>query len=71
MKYLINGFSVEEYLKQLMEQESSNAHRVSARRLSAEEWAHEFEEWADSFPEAPAIPDEALSRENLYPDRNR
>jgi hypothetical protein len=34
-----------------------------------EEWSQQFEEWADSFPEAPPIPDEALSRENLYPDR--
>ena len=38
-------------------------------RLSPEEWAREFDEWADSFPDAPPIPDEALSRENLYSDR--
>ena len=38
-------------------------------RLTAEEWAPQFEEWADSFPEAPPIPAEALRRENLYPDR--
>jgi len=42
--------------------------KVPARPLSAEEWAQQFEQWADSFPEAPVIPDESLSRENLYPD---
>jgi len=67
-----HGLSVEDYLKQLVERESSlNAPKFPARRLSAEEWAHQFEQWADSFPEAPAIPDESLSRENLYPDRDR
>ena len=66
-----HGLSVEDYLKQLVERESSlNAPKVPARRLSAEEWAHQFEQWADSFPEAPAIPDESLSRENLYPGRD-
>ncbi len=67
-----HGLSVEDYLKQLVERESSlNAPKVPAHRLSAEEWAHQFEQWADSFPEVPAIPDESLSRENLYPDRDR
>jgi hypothetical protein len=65
------GLSVEEYLKQLVERELSlNVAEAAPRlRLSPQEWAHQFEEWADSFPEAPPIPDEALSRENLYPDR--
>jgi len=66
-----HGLSVEDYLKQLVERElSSNEPEITPHpRLSAEEWAHQFEEWADSFPEVPPIPDEALSRENLYPDR--
>ena len=62
------GISVEDYLKQLVERELS-CEVAPRRRLSAEEWTHQFEEWADSFPQAPPIPDEALSRENLYPDR--
>ena len=66
------GLSVEDYLKQLVERELSlNAPQSSpGSRLSPKEWAHQFEEWADSFPEAPPIPDEALRRENLYPDRS-
>jgi hypothetical protein len=65
------GLSVNDYLKQLVERELSlnGPEGTPRRRLSAEEWAHQFEEWADSFPEVPPIPDEALSRENLYPDR--
>lgn len=66
-----HGLSIEDYLKQLVERElSSNGPEIAPQpRLSAEEWAHQFEEWADSFPEVPPIPDEALSRDNLYPDR--
>jgi len=45
------------------------AGQSEARPLSPEQWAAQFEEWADSFPETTPIPDEALSRENLYPDR--
>ncbi len=65
------GLSVEDYLEQLVERELSlNGPEIAPKhRMSAEEWGHQFEEWADSFPEASPIPDEALSRENLYPDR--
>jgi hypothetical protein len=37
--------------------------------LSAVEWEREFETWIESFPDTAPLPDEALSRENLYPDR--
>jgi len=60
------GLSVDAFLQQLAEQRASVA---GPPRLSAEEWSRQFEEWADSFPSAPPIPDESLSRENLYPDR--
>ena len=58
------GLSVEDYLKQLVERElSSNEPEITPHpRLNAEEWA-------DSFPKAPPIPDQALNRDNLYPDR--
>jgi hypothetical protein len=62
-----NGLSVEDYLQQIVEEKAGISNPPI--RLSAEEWALQFEEWADSFPLAPPIPDEALSRENLYPDR--
>lgn len=37
--------------------------------LSGEEWEREFDAWMASFPDTPPLPDEALSRESLYPDR--
>jgi hypothetical protein len=53
------GVSLETFLQHVVEERAGGAARS---RLSAEEWA-------DSFPNAPLIPDEALGRENLYPDR--
>jgi len=61
-----SGVSVEDFLQHVVEEKSGNA---QTRRLSADEWAQQFEEWADSFPESALIPDEALSRESFYPDR--
>jgi hypothetical protein len=61
-----SGVSVEDFLRHVVEEKSEHS---KAQRLSPEQWTAQFEEWADSFPEAAPIPDEALSRENLYPDR--
>ena len=61
-----SGVSVEDFLLHVVEEQTGHA---PALRLNPEQWAEQFEAWADSFPEAPPLPDEALSRENLYPDR--
>ena len=61
-----SGVSVEDFPRHVVEEKTEHS---SARQLSPEQWSAEFEEWANSFPEAAPIPDEALSRENLYPDR--
>jgi hypothetical protein len=37
--------------------------------LLARDWEREFDTWIESFPDTAPLPDEALSRENLYPDR--
>jgi hypothetical protein len=63
------GLSVESFLTGIIAEEEQNSPVSLGRRLSPEEWIEQFEEWADSFPDAPPIPDAALSRENLYPDR--
>ena len=60
------GVSVEDFLLHVVEEKTGHS---KARRLSPEQWGAEFDAWADSFPDAPPIPDEALRRENLYPDR--
>ena len=61
-----NGVSVEAFLRHVVEEKSRSA---PGRRLSPEDWRTQFEEWANSFPDAPCIPGGALSRGNLYPDR--
>jgi hypothetical protein len=69
------GLSVEDYLEVLVNRERLGqpmalmAQTIRPKRMGPEEWAREFQEWADSFSDAPPIPDESLSRENLYPDR--
>lgn len=66
------GMSIEEYLEALVSRERLSglpSQPVRPMRMNPEEWAREFQEWADSFPDAPPIPDEALSRDSLYPDR--
>jgi hypothetical protein len=35
----------------------------------AGQWEKELDEWLDSFPQRPVLRDEALKRENWYPDR--
>ncbi|MCU1234462.1 MAG: hypothetical protein JWP63_2429 [Candidatus Solibacter sp.] len=51
--------------RRLQLRESETVHPV----LSAEQWEHEFDSWIKEFPNTAPLPDEALSRENLYPDR--
>ena len=47
----------------------SRPNEASTPVLSAAEWEREFDTWIESFPDTAPLPDEALSRENLYPDR--
>lgn len=62
-----SGSSVEALLAQMI----ARNEQEQPRKLSPDEWVAEFEAWADSAPQTRStpIPDEALSRENLYPDR--
>jgi hypothetical protein len=47
----------------------SSSNEADTPVLSAAEWEREFDTWIESFPDTAPLPDEALSRENLYPDR--
>lgn len=44
-------------------------HDTNMQKLSPEGWASELDSLANSVPERPPIPDEALRRENLHSDR--
>jgi len=63
------GLTVEGFLASVVRSESEVSDPRQARPLTGVEWTAQFEQWADSFHEAPPVPDAALSRENLYPDR--
>jgi hypothetical protein len=61
------GLSLEDFVKQVLEERGIGGRH--AARLSAEERLHAFEEFMAGFESPAVVPDEALSRENLYPDR--
>lgn len=64
------GVSLDAYLQAELSRLANVRDAASpVRKLSGDEWVKQIDQWADSFPDAPPIPDEALSRENLYPDR--
>ena len=41
----------------------------SETAAGSDQWERELDEWLDSFPQHPVLSDEALKRENWYPDR--
>ena len=61
------GVSLTDYLQDIAAREAS---RLPLNVISTgEERANAFLEWADSFPDTPALSDEAISRASMYPDR--
>ena len=62
-----SGLSLEAYLEKMLREQGESA--ATPTLAPAEEWTRTFETWADSFPDTALIPDEALRRENMYPDR--
>ena len=64
------GLSVEEWLLELAELAAPPTSIVHLQRTHPEEWARQFQAWADSHdPNGPILSDEAMSRESIYPDR--
>lgn len=58
------GLTVEQWLLQLAEQSEP-----MLKPDSPDTWEEEFEVWVNSFPDTPALSDEAINRASLYPDR--
>lgn len=61
-----HGISLEAYLHALVARDIG---AVNPSESVGEEAARAFIQWADSFPDTPSLSDEAISRDNLYPDR--
>jgi hypothetical protein len=45
------------------------AHSEPSRLDTADQWESELDQWLDSFPQHPLLSEEAMKRENWYPDR--
>jgi hypothetical protein len=67
-----HGLTVERWVAHIAEQHAA-AHPASIARLQKtdpKEWARLFHEWAESHSRStPLLSDEAVGRENIYPDR--
>jgi len=64
------GMSVEEWLLQLTEQLAPPASIAHLQKTNPREWMHQFRAWAASHDRTtPSLSEEAVSRENIYPDR--
>ncbi len=65
------GLSLEQFLSRELEAIAPAAPAESLETVAdgSDEWEKEFDEWLDSFPQRPVLGEEALKRENWYPDR--
>jgi len=64
------GLPLDEFLARQLEMLTRAASPAPAHAPAAtEQWERELDEWLDSFPQNPVLSDEALKRENWYPDR--
>ena len=64
------GMSLEQWLLELTEQLAPPESIAHLQRTNPREWARQFHAWAESHDRTtPLLSDEAISRENIYPDR--
>ena len=64
------GLSLDEFLTRQLEVLTRTAFpSLAPAPAGTEQWEGELDEWLDSFPQHPVLSDEALKRENWYPDR--
>jgi hypothetical protein len=64
------GLSLAQFLSRELEALAPAASVMSAKLpAGSDHWEEELDEWLDSFPQHPVLGEEALKRENWYPDR--
>ena len=65
------GLSLAQFLSRELEAIAPGAPAQSPETpaYGSDQWERELDEWLDSFPQHPVLSDEALKRENWYPDR--
>ena len=57
------GLSLGAYIQEMIEQLAGTP---AGSRLGIDDWEEAFEQWIESSPDVPHLPDEALRRESLY-----
>ena len=69
LKAQARGLALEEWLMELAGEHGPPASIAHLQRSNPKEWARRFDEWVSSHdPNLPVLSDEAMSRENIYPD---
>jgi hypothetical protein len=66
------GLPLDQFLSRQLEALTQSALALQAQPQTpdrAGQWEKELDDWFDSFPQHPVLSDEALKRENWYPDR--
>lgn len=65
------GISVQELLQEVAEQIAPSSTNSHLQMENPAEWARQFHEWAESHDRTtPLLSDEAISREEIYRDRD-
>jgi len=63
------GLTVERWFLELADQNAPVPSISHLQEADPKEWARQFRAWADSHsPDTPVLSDDAMSRENIYPD---
>ena len=66
------GLSLDQFLSRQLESLTQAAlpPQPGAKAASgADQWEQELDAWLDSFPQRPILSDQAMKREDWYPDR--
>lgn len=64
------GLTVERWLEQIAAQLAPSTSLADLQQTDPQEWARRFHEWAEGHDRTtPLLPEQAISRESIYPDR--
>jgi len=64
------GLTVERWLEQIAAQLAPGTSLAHLQKTDPQEWARRFHEWAEGHDRTtPLLPEQAISRESIYPDR--
>jgi hypothetical protein len=63
------GLTLEQWMLEVVDHHVQPVSIAHLQKSDPKEWARHFDAWVDSHnPKTPVLPDEAMSREGIYPD---